>query len=495
MNSNRFLLSQLLKLLFQTLLYGLIFLSFYLMLSLNNPQMLNLSRTAVIIVVTYFVILLILTYVYGGYDLGVRKARSVCASVLVAVYISDVTAYLALQIMNVNPANNQTLVLGGEDLLLLLVAMALQSLFIYLFVAFGYHLYFRINPPQRCCIVTSSQELAEHVTDKIATFRQRYKLCDVVHYECPDVYDTILQHETVFLAGIPDTEEALLQSFCYKHGKSIYLLAELEDVIISTARQNIIDDTPFLYVPPFEMTLMQRFIKRSSDVLLSVLCLLVCSPIMLAAAGCIFFAHNGPIFFRQKRATIGGRVFEIIKFRTMYVESREVEQTVGSARKDDARITPVGRVLRKFRVDELPQLFNILKGDMSFVGPRPEMLENVNRYTQEVPEFAYRQQMKAGLTGLAQIDGKYNTTPKDKVILDLLYIETFSILQDIKLLLRTLTVFFRKDSTEGFANGKRARKYLKMRTEAAAIPDAASPSSAASATPPTDAASPIQSVS
>ena len=490
MKGNRYLLSQLLKLAFQALLYILIFRAFYLLLGINNPQLLNPSRTAVITPVTYFVILLLLTYVYGGYDLGQRKARSVCASVVVAVFISDVVAYLALQIMNVNPANNQTLMLGGEDLLLLFAAMVLQSLFIYLFVAFGYYLYNKINPPQRCCIVTSSQELANHVADKMSTFRQRYRLCDVSHYECPDVYDTILRHEVVFLAGIPDTEQALLQSFCYKNGKSIYVLAEVEDVIIFSARQNIIDDTPFLFVPPFEMTLMQRFVKRASDIVLSVLCLLVCSPIMLVAAGFIFFARNGPIFFKQKRATLGGRVFEIIKFRTMYVESGETELPTGSATMGDKRITPVGRVLRKFRIDELPQLFNILKGDMSFVGPRPEMLENVDKYTQEVPEFAYRQQMKAGLTGLAQIDGKYNTTPQDKVILDLLYIETFSILLDIKLLLRTLTVFFRKDSTEGFASGKQKREYRKMRTVPAPIPvEAGAPP------PPTDTDAPIRSVS
>ncbi len=465
MNKNRYLLSQLLKLAFQALLYVLTFLSFYLLLSINNRQMLNPSRTAVITLVTYLFTLLILTYVYGGYDLGVRKARSVCASVLVAIYLSDVVAYLALQIMNVNPANNAQLTLGGEDLLLLFCAMVLQAVFIYLFVKLGYHLYFGINPPQRCCIVTSSQELANHVCDKIVTFRQRYKLCDVVHYECDDVYDTILANEGVFLAGIPDTEEAQLQSFCYKSGKAIYLLAELEDVIVSTAKQNIIDDTPFLFVPPFEMTLTQRFIKRGSDIVLSLLCLLIASPLMLIAALSIFLGRNGPIFFLQERATLGGRIFKIIKFRTMYADTRDAELCDESALQNDKRITPVGRVLRKFRIDELPQLFNILKGDMSFVGPRPEMLANVDKYTQEVPEFAYRQQMKAGLTGMAQIDGKYNTTPKDKVILDLMYIENFSILLDIKLLLRTVTVFFRKDSTEGFADRQRKRSYLPMRVE------------------------------
>ncbi|MCE5342113.1 MAG: sugar transferase, partial [Eubacteriales bacterium] len=146
--------------------------------------------------------------------------------------------------------------------------------------------------------------------------------------------------------------------------------------------------------------------------------------------------------------TIGGKEFEIIKFRTMYQGACDV--AAQSACLNDGRITTVGRLLRKYRIDELPQLFNVLIGDMSIVGPRPEMLENVDRYTQEVPEFEYRNQMKAGLTGMAQIDGKYNTSPRDKVILDLFYIENFSLMLDTKMILRTATVFFRRDSTEGF---------------------------------------------
>ena len=154
---------------------------------------------------------------------------------------------------------------------------------------------------------------------------------------------------------------------------------------------------------------------------------------------------GGTVFFKQKRATQYGRVFYVYKFRTMkeHVENR-------SATSDDDRITKVGKVLRKTRLDEVPQLFNILKGDMSFVGPRPEMLENVKSYTSELPEFKYRLRAKAGLTGYAQIAGKYNTSPKDKLILDMMYIENYSFRTDIKLLFQTAIVLLKKDSTEGF---------------------------------------------
>ncbi|MDD3214020.1 MAG: exopolysaccharide biosynthesis polyprenyl glycosylphosphotransferase, partial [Eubacteriales bacterium] len=435
----RYVLSQVVKTVFQCLLYLSLFLTFFLLLSITNPQIINMSRTAATTMATFAIVLAILTYVYGGYQLGIRKSRSVFASIVIAIVLTDIATYLQLQIMNVNPANNDRLILFGEDLWLLMTALLIQIGLIYFFVMLGYRFYFTINPPERCCVIASSQEQAEHIAEKIATFRQKYRLGDVLHYECEDVEETILKNDVVFLAGIPDTEEEQLKSFCYQNGKTIYLQAELGDVIVSTSQQNVIDDTLFLYISREEPTLLQRFIKRLSDIMLSFLGLIVTSPMMLIATLMIFLSHNGPIFFRQKRATIGGKVFEIIKFRTMYCDA--CDATGQSACENDERVTKVGKILRKYRIDELPQLFNVLSGDMSIVGPRPEMLENVDRYTQEVPEFVYRQQMKAGLTGMAQIDGKYNTTPKDKVILDLFYIENFSLMLDMKMIFRTVTVF------------------------------------------------------
>ncbi len=373
-------------------------------------------------------------------------------SILISVVMTDIVTYVQLQIMNVNPYNNPHLILFGEDFLLFLIGVVLQTAFIYLFVKLGYFFYFKINPPERCCIIASSQEQADHIAEKIGTFVQKYKLCDVLHYNCDDLYETIDDYDVVFLSGIPDTEEARIKGYCYKHGKSMYLLAELEDVIVSASAQVVIDDAPFLYTRRVEPTLAQRFLKRVMDIVISAAGILLLSPLMIAAAVSIAATSKGPVFYRQERATINGRVFRIIKFRTMYDQA---DTQAESASENDARITKPGRILRKYRIDELPQLFNVLLGDMSVVGPRPEMLENVDRYTREVPEFEYRNQMKAGLTGQAQIDGKYNTSPKDKIILDLLYIEQFSLTLDIKLMLRTLTVFFRHDSTEGFQTRKK----------------------------------------
>lgn len=477
MQRKRFYATQLMKLVFQALLYIFLFATFFGMLSITNAAILNISRTAAATMATFTCSMLLLTTVYGGFEIDHKKKRTVFANLSLAAFFTDLITYVILQIMNTNPNNpeaNATIILWGEDLALMAGAFILQVGVIYYLVSMGFRCYYRINPVQDCCIITSSQELACHVAAKMSGFGRKFNLTEVVHYECSDLKATIHRHDVIFLAGIPDTEEAALQAYCYKHHKTIYLLAELEDVVISTAQQTIMDDTAFLYIRPMVPTLTQRFAKRACDIVISLIGLIVTSPVMLITYLLLRFSGNGSPFFRQKRATLNGMVFEIIKFRTMYEDSANV-----SARENDDRVTPIGRFLRKYRIDELPQLFNVLRGEMSLVGPRPEMLENVDRYTREVPEFKYRQQMKAGLTGLAQIEGKYNTSPKDKAILDLLYIENFSLAYDFKLLLRTLTIFFRRDSTEGFHNRRVDCPVMR----ATALQDAPSPTAAAASAP------------
>ena len=462
MQRKRFYATQLMKLGCQAVLYISLFASFFGLLSINSYALLTISRTAAATMATFACSMLLLTAVYGGFDIENRKKRSVLANLALTTCFTDLISYVILQIMNTNPQNpeaNATFMLWSEDLLLLAGAFVIQLVAIYLITTLGFRCYYRINPAKDSCIITASQETAVHVATKMSTFGRKFRLKEVVHYACPDVRETILRHEVIFLAGIPDTEEAQMQAFCYKHHKTIYLLAELEDVVISTSRQTVMDDTAFLHITPLTPTLMQRFAKRACDILISLVGLIITSPVLLITYILLKLSGNGSPFFKQKRATLNGKVFEIIKFRTMYVDSAN-----RSASEHDDRITPIGHFLRKYRIDELPQLINVLRGEMSLVGPRPEMLENVDRYTREVPEFLYRQQMKAGLTGLAQIEGKYNTTPKDKAILDLLYIENFSLGMDFKLLLRTFTVFFRRDSTEGFHN--RTAACPEMRTTA-----------------------------
>ena len=208
------------------------------------------------------------------------------------------------------------------------------------------------------------------------------------------------------------------------------------------------DDKSMIYAPVKGLTFEQRIIKRLMDLAIAGLGLLITSPIFLFTALFIKLEDGGPVFYKQERATYAGRVFNVIKFRSMKQEDGSIHRSVT---KNDDRITKVGKFIRKFRIDELPQLINVIKSDMSIVGPRPEMLENVQKYTKELPQFAYRERAKAGLTGMAQIYGKYNTSPKDKLILDLAYINQYSVWLDVKLIFRTLLVLLTPDkSTEAF---------------------------------------------
>ena len=189
-------------------------------------------------------------------------------------------------------------------------------------------------------------------------------------------------------------------------------------------------------------------LKRGIDIILSLCGIVILSPLWLLLAAAVKCESKGPVLFKQKRLTIDGKEFYVYKFRSMIVDA-EKDGVARLAKAGDSRITPVGKVIRATRLDELPQLLNIIKGDMSLVGPRPERPEIAKEYEKEIPEFAFRLKVKAGLTGYAQIYGKYNTTAYDKLKLDMMYIESYSFINDLKLILSTFKIMFMKESTEG----------------------------------------------
>lgn len=452
-------------LLMRILLYTFFYGSFFGMLGLNNLPLWVFSRTSGVTLITFSVLLAGTISIYGGYDIGKRKSRPVISSLAMVAVITDLITYLQLEIMNVNDAKYRSLQLFGLDFLLLIGTMIMQIVFIILMTRWGNALYFSVNPPERCCIVASSQEASDHVMKKISRYRLQYDVRDVVDYRSAQVKKVILGNDAVFFAQVPATQRGLLLEFCYQNHKNAYAAAELEDVMMVNGQQVILDDCAFIFMSRGELDLHIKVIKRAMDIVFAAVVLVLTSPVMIAAAIAIHAEDGGSVFFRQKRMTIGGHIFEILKFRTMTTNACMDSNKV-SAQQNDQRITRVGAILRKTRMDELPQLFNILKGDMSLVGPRPEMLENVTQYIREFPAFAYRQKMKAGLTGYAQIEGKYNTSARDKLMMDLMYMENYSIWLDVKLLLRTFTVFFRMDSTEGFGGQSAEQKWPRIQTDA-----------------------------
>lgn len=438
--------------LIKSVMYALLVGTFFFVFSTDYSWLLHLSRTTGVTFVTFCVLEVSLVSIYGGYSIGRVKSRPIITSLCLATFVTDLVTHLELCIMNVNENNNDHFVYESPDLLILV--MMIQFSLIVLFTYFGQFVYFSINKPEKCCVITNSEIALNMIMPKIKRYKKQYNVTDMIHFTSPNVYDIINECDTVFIYEVPAKQKIIFTEYCYATNKNVYSNFEMSDVLMTGAKSIFLDDKPMVSAVIRTLTFEQRFMKRAMDILISLVGIIITSPIMIATAILIKAEDGGKIFFRQMRATEGGRLFEVIKFRTM----KEVDSVNRSASTDDDRITKVGKYLRKFRIDELPQFFNILKGDMSVVGPRPEMVENVDKYTAELPEFAYRLKVKGGLTGYAQIIGKYSTSPKDKLILDLMYIEKYSLWLDLKIIMQTVTVLFKaSDSTKGF--GKSEKKY------------------------------------
>ncbi len=434
-------------LLFEFVMYVAALAAFFLLFAIDNREIITLSRTAAITLSTYVIILFLLTGIYGKYDVGIRKSKQIIFSLSLAGIITDLITYFQLIIMKTNDANNRTFKI--ENLGILFLVMIVQIIIYILMTYAGNSFYFWIKEAETCLIITSDIQEAKRVAGALADFQKRYCVTEIIDYREVHLENRMLEVNTVFLYDVPVDSRTRIVDFCYQNLKNIYFNPHIADILERNSKQVVIDDMSFFSSQFHTITYEQRIIKRLMDIFISAIALLITSPILLISAVCIKKNDGGSVLFKQKRATVNGKVFLIYKFRTMkeHVENYSVTD-------DDDRVTSVGKFLRKYRIDELPQFYNILKGDMSLVGPRPEMLENVEDYTKEMPEFRYRLRMKAGLTGNAQIIGKYNTSSRDKLMLDLMYIENYSILKDIQLLFQTVLVLFNaEDSTAAFSEG------------------------------------------
>ncbi len=249
--------------------------------------------------------------------------------------------------------------------------------------------------------------------------------------------DEIKQYDAVVLHELPTDIRNRIVKLCFDIGAGVYLTPKPDDIVGCEG------DGGFYRLPRRGFSKRKAFFKRLFDLVVSVLMLVLTLPLSLVIALAIKLCDGGPVFFKQRRMTLGGKEFDIIKFRSM-VTNAEADGVATPATNDDARITRVGRFIRATGLDELPQLINIIKGDMSLVGPRPERVEHIHAYCEGLPEFAYRFKVKGGLTGYAQIYGRYDTPPYQKLRLDLFYIENHSFLLDIKLILLTARAVFKK---------------------------------------------------
>jgi exopolysaccharide biosynthesis polyprenyl glycosylphosphotransferase len=270
-----------------------------------------------------------------------------------------------------------------------------------------------------------------------------------IENDCADLRDM----ETVFLCGVHSSDRNRILKFCVEHNITAYVLPRIGDILMSGAKRVNLFHLPFFRVDRYDPAPEYLLFKRLFDVAVSVIALIVLSPVMLITALAVKLSDGGPVFYKQKRLTKNGREFHVLKFRSMRQDAEKDGVARLSTGDADPRITPVGRVIRKLRIDELPQLFNILGGSMSIVGPRPERPEIAAQYEKELPEFSLRLQAKAGLTGYAQVYGKYNTTPYHKLQMDLIYIAHPSFFEDLRIIFATIKILFLPESTEGVAEG------------------------------------------
>lgn len=394
-----------------------------------------------VVVALFFFLYILFCRVYDGFLISINRISEIVYSQALASAISDFLLYVVICLLSkrlVNP-------------LPLLGALAAQVLLAGVWAYCAHQWYFSKFPAKRTAVVYDVREGLERLVEEYGLekkFNIRAALSVQEALANKEILNTM---ETVFLSGIHSHDRNILLKYCVDKDINVYVIPRIGDVLMSGARSMHMFHLPILRVGRYHPSPVYLALKRGFDILASGIATVLLSPVFAVTAIAIKRYDGGPIFYKQKRLTKDGTIFEVLKFRSMRVDAEKDGVARLSTGDKDDRITPVGRVIRKVRIDELPQLLNILKGDMTICGPRPERPEIAAQYEEDLPEFRLRLQAKAGLTGYAQVYGKYNTTPYDKLVMDLMYIAHPSFLQDLQIMFATVKILFMKESTEGVA--------------------------------------------
>lgn len=394
-----------------------------------------------VIILLYAVFLLASNQVFGGLRLGYYKVLDSIVARTLSLFTSYGAMFLVICLVSYQLV----------PVLHMLYAIGIGFVFNILWTTFSNNIYYRVNPPRQMLLVHGDRPFDE-VYNKITSRSEKYEIVKRIHCNAGEekLKQVISKHEAIILHDLSASLRNHLIKYCYENSIRVYVTPKLYDILIRGASDMDLFDTPFLLMRNRGLTGWNAFVKRFMDLAISIACLIITSPILLLIVILMKCFDKGPILYRQTRLTLNGKEFQILKFRSMRVDAEK--DSIRLMSQNDDRITPLGRILRRTHLDELPQLFNIIKGDMSFVGPRPERPEIAEVYMTEIPEFSYRLKMKAGLTGYAQVYGKYNSTPYDKLKLDLTYIQNYSVFLDLKLLLLTGKTLFIPDHAEGVSS-------------------------------------------
>ena len=398
------------------------------------------------IIALYAVVFILFMQVLGGFRVGYLRNLDVLYSQILSVCATNAVEYLQMALIGKWKFTHHL-----APMIQLTVVDIMAGI---LWIIIMRNIYSRLYPPHELLMIYGDIS-PKALIQKLESRGDKYNVKAAMNLK--EGMDKILQeipkYESVIIGDIPSHERNLFLKFCFKNNIRCYTVPKISDIMIISSSEIDLFDSPLLLFRNQGLTAGQLFLKRLMDILISCIGCILASPFMLIIAIAIKLYDGGPVFYRQERITKDGRPFQIYKFRSMIVESEK--RGARLAKEHDDRITPVGKVIRRLHFDELPQLFNILNGDMSFVGPRPEREEITREYEKKIPEFRFRLKMKAGLTGYAQVYGQYNTVPYDKLKLDLHYIENFSIWLDIKLILLTVKILFQKEKSEGVSDGQK----------------------------------------
>lgn len=397
-----------------------------------------------LIIALYGLMQLFFAKIYGGFKVGYYKMSNIIYSQILANILVNALVYVEICLIG------KALVNIAPILKLTAIDVALIIMWTYVVTKIYEHLF----PPRKLLIIYSNHN-ATNLIRKMCQRSDKYQICEAINIEegFEQIKSRIDKYDGAIICDAPSKVRNDILKYCFETSKRTYITPKISDIIIRGADELSLFDTPILLCRNRGLSIEQRFLKRFMDLLLSFIALVVLSPFLIIIAIVIKLYDRGPVFFTQERITLDGKKFNIYKFRSMIVNAEADGHSI-PATENDPRITPIGKVIRKTRFDEFPQLINIIKGEMSIVGPRPERTEHVEEYIKQMPEFKYRTKVKAGLTGYAQVYGKYNTTAYDKLKLDMMYIENYSLRLDIQLIIMTVKVLFMKDSTEGFEQGE-----------------------------------------
>lgn len=397
------------------------------------------------LVILLFVILyFVIGRIYEAFKMSYTSKGEIIYSQMLSLFEVDFIMYIVAWL----------LIRHAPSVIPMLIVLAVQLVISTVWTFLAQEWYFRTFPADKTVIIRDIREDISHLIERYDLEKKYKVIASVSVSECIDNIDILKDADAVFLVGIHSHDRNIIAKYCMMHDITAYVIPRVGDLILASAHRIHLLYLPMLKIDRSNLSFEYLLVKRMGDIVLSLVGLIVLSPVFLITAICIKAEDGGPVFYKQTRLTKDAKEFEILKFRSMRTDAEKDGVARLSSGDDDDRITKTGRVIRKTRIDELPNLINIFRGDMSIVGPRAERPELAEEYQKELPEFAFRLQTKAGLTGYAQVYGKYNTEPYDKLLMDLMYIANASVFEDLRIIFATVKILFMSESTEGVEAGQ-----------------------------------------